>query len=225
VWRVIQGGSREYVRKLVAGHQSNILLDSPVESVTRMPDSVVVRARGWTPETYDAVFLACHSDQALRMLTDPSKDETEVLGAIRYQDNHAILHTDDTLMPKRQRAWASWNYHIGQGDSERVTLTYHMNRLQRLATETQYFVTLNSDGEIDPSKIIREVDYAHPVFTSEAVAAQGRKHEIDGANRTYFCGAYWRYGFHEDGVMSALSALERFETEVSDAQQHLRRAS
>ena len=225
VWRVIRGGSREYVSKLVAGHKSRIMVNSPVESVTRLPDRVVVRAKGHAAQSYDAIFLACHSDQALEILADPSREESAVLGAIRYQENQAILHTDDSLMPRSRRAWASWNYHLGSTDTERVTLTYHMNRLQRLDEKTQYFVTLNSEGEIDLSKTIREISYAHPVFTSEAVAAQARKHEIDGVNRTYFCGAYWRYGFHEDGVVSALSALERFETEVSDAEQHLRRAS
>ncbi len=223
-WRVIRGGSREYVNKLVAGHRHRIELDCAVESVTRLPDHVVVKARGRPAQSFDAVFMACHSDQALDLLTDPSAAERQILGAIRYQENHAVLHTDRTLMPRRERAWASWNYHLSGEGSDRVTLTYHMNRLQSLDVETEYFVTLNSAAEIDAASVIREIDYAHPVFTTEAILAQQRKGEIDGVNRTYFCGAYWRYGFHEDGVVSALSALERFEAERGDAEQHLRRA-
>jgi predicted NAD/FAD-binding protein len=224
-WRVIRGGSREYVKKLVAGHIDRIRLNCPVESVTRLPDRVIVRARGMLPEEYDAVFLACHSDQALRLLADPSAEEERVLGAIRYQFNRAVLHTDSSMMPRRRRAWASWNYHLAEKAVDSVTLTYHMNRLQRLDCDEQFFVTLNSGHRIDPQSVIHEIDYDHPVFTTEAVQAQSRKPEIDGVNRTYYCGAYWRYGFHEDGVVSALSALQRFEQEGEYAQQHLQRAS
>lgn len=224
-WKVISGGSREYVNKLVAAHRDRIRLNCPVESVSRFADHVVVAAHGQPAESFDAVFMACHSDQALRLLADPSDDEQEVLGAIRYQHNQAILHMDNSVMPVRRRAWASWNYHLSADGDERATLTYHMNRLQRLGAGQDYFVTLNSCRDIDAAKVIREVAYDHPVFTMEAVSAQQRKAEIDGANRTYFCGAYWRYGFHEDGVISALSALSKFNEVQGDAQQHLQRAS
>jgi predicted NAD/FAD-binding protein len=224
-WKVIRGGSREYVNKLVAAHRSRIRLNCPVESVSRHPEGVEVRAYGQPAESFDAVFMACHSDQALRLLADPSADEKSILGAIRYQYNQAILHTDASLMPRRPRAWASWNYHLEPDDNDRATLTYHMNRLQGLGTEQDYFVTLNNRAQIDPGSVIREIGYDHPVFTSEAVQAQQRKGDIDGANRTYFCGAYWRYGFHEDGVMSALSALEKFNEVQADAQQYFQRAS
>ena len=224
-WRVIKGGSREYVKKLVAGHRDRIRLNCPVESITRLPDEVIVRAHGVPAERYDAVFLACHSDQALRLLSDPSPAEQEILGAIRYQYNEAILHTDASLMPVRKRAWASWNYHMPKAEDGRATLTYHMNRLQSLKASEQYFVTLNSKASIKPESIIREIGYDHPVFTAEAVTAQRRKHEIDGKNRTYYCGAYWRYGFHEDGVVSALSALDAFKAGSDDAQRHFQRAS
>jgi predicted NAD/FAD-binding protein len=224
-WRVIKGGSREYVRKLVAGHKDRIHLNSPVESIQRFADRVVVRAHGMPARAFDAVFIACHSDQALRLLSDPSKDERDVLGAINYQYNEAVLHSDASLMPSRNRAWASWNYHLtGSGDG-RATLTYHMNRLQCLSADEQYFVTLNSNSPIRTDSIIRTIGYDHPVFTPDAIGAQQRKSDIDGANRTYFCGAYWRYGFHEDGVVSALSALNRFEQDESDAQQYFQRAS
>ena len=225
VWRVIKGGSREYVRRLVEGHRDRIRLNCPVSSVERRPDGVIIRAEGCEAEHFDAVFMACHSDQALSLLSDPTDTESEVLGAIPYQPNIAVLHTDDRMMPKRQRAWASWNYHMAGGDNERVTLTYHMNRLQRLTCDEQYFVTLNSAEMIDPDRIIAEIDYSHPVFTAEGVNAQARQEELNGADRTYFCGAYWRYGFHEDGVVSALSALKHFEQVTDDAQQYFQRAS
>ena len=224
-WRVIRGGSREYVSRLVAAHRHRIRLNCPVLSVTRLPDRVIVRTEGFGAEKFDAVFLACHSDQALQLLTDPSRAEREVLGAIRYQHNEAVLHTDGSLMPRRRRAWASWNYRLPTRSDEFVTLTYHMNRLQGLRTSRDYFVTLNSTHSIRETDVIRRIGYRHPVFTRSAVDAQSRKHEIDGANRTYFCGAYWRYGFHEDGVVSALSALRRFEEDQKDAQQYFQRAS
>lgn len=224
-WRVIRGGSREYVKKLVADHRDRIRLNCPVESITRLPDQVIVRAHGAPAEHFDAVFLACHSDQALRLLSDPTPAEHEILGAIRYQYNEAVLHTDASLMPTRERAWASWNYQLPAAGDAGATLTYHMNRLQSLAVDEQYFVTLNSKEAIRPESIIREIGYDHPVFTAEAVAAQRRKHEIDGRNRTYYCGAYWRYGFHEDGVVSALSALDAFNAGKDDAQRHFQRAS
>jgi len=224
-WRVIEGGSREYVRKLVAGFADRIRLDCPVQAVTRLPDRVLVRTERYGLEGFDAIFIACHSDQALAMLTDPSREEREVLGAIPYQKNTAVLHTDASLMPGRQRAWASWNYHLPHDDNELVTLTYHMNRLQGLANREQYFVTLNSDERIREESVIHQVDYQHPVFNAESVRAQARKAEIDGANRTYYCGAYWRYGFHEDGVVSALSALAKFAENQEHAQQYLQRAS
>ena len=224
VWRVIRGGSREYVSRLVASHRDRIRLNCPVQSVTRLPDRVIVKAEGCAAESFDAVFMACHSDQALSMLRDPTKTEQAVLGAIPYQPNVAVLHTDATLMPRRRNAWASWNYHLPRTANERVTLTYHMNRLQRLDCPEQYFVTLNSPELIDPSKVLRTVDYAHPVFTAEGVKAQARQAELNGSKRTYFCGAYWRYGFHEDGVVSALNAIEHFEQEIDDAQQYFQRA-
>jgi len=224
LWKVIEGGSRRYVEKLVAGHRHAIRLGCPVRAVTRLPDSVVVRSDAGQ-ERFDAVFLACHSDQALAMLTDPSVAERDILGAIRYQPNEAVLHRDESLMPGRSRAWASWNYHLSADRESPATLTYHMNRLQGLPCTEQFFVTLNDSNRIDPAKILGSYLYDHPVFDDRAVAAQARKAEIDGANRTYFCGAYWRYGFHEDGVISALSALDRFEKDTEHAELHLQRAS
>jgi predicted NAD/FAD-binding protein len=216
-WRVIKGGSRSYVEKLVAGHRDRIRLNEPVESIRRHPGYVAIKARGAATERFDRVFLACHSDQAIALLADPTPQEREVLGAIRYQQNEAVLHTDDSLMPRRRLAWAAWNYHIPRGPADpegKAALTYNMNILQNLDAPVQFCVTLNHTSAIDPGKIIQTVNYTHPVFTEKAVAAQKRHREINGANRTYFCGAYWRYGFHEDGVVSALNALEHFREDL-----------
>jgi predicted NAD/FAD-binding protein len=223
-WRVISGGSRNYVDKLVAGHRDRIHLNAPVHRVRRYPSRVEVSVRGAEPRRYDAVFIACHSDQALRMLSDPSAQEQAVLGSIAYQRNEAVLHTDQRLMPRSRRAWAAWNYHVANHDAERVAVTYNMNILQSLDAPVQFCVTLNNTSAIDPSRIIETIEYEHPVFTQAAVTAQQLHAEINGARRTWFCGAYWRFGFHEDGVISALSALEHFEDAKRHAQRDFRRA-
>lgn len=216
-WRVIKGGSNSYVEKLVAGHRDQIRLNSPVQWIRRHPEYIEVKAKGTTVERYDQVFLACHSDQALRLLADPTPQEKEVLGAIEYQNNEAVLHTDASLMPRRRLAWAAWNYHIpaqAAMSKGRVALTYNMNILQSLKAPVQFCVTLNHRQAIDPDKIIRVINYSHPIFTERAVAAQKRHRDINGARRTYFCGAYWRYGFHEDAVLSAMNALEHFREDL-----------
>jgi predicted NAD/FAD-binding protein len=223
VWRVIRGGSREYVEKMVAGHRDRIRLDTPVTAVIRHQSGVEIVSDRFGRECYDAVFLACHSDQALALLDAPTAVEREVLGAIRFQDNEAVLHTDASVLPKRRRAWAAWNYHIPEDPTRHVAVTYNMNMLQGLECEQQYCVTLNNDRQIDPSKVIRRIQYQHPVYSREAVAAQLRQAEVN-AGRTYFCGAYWRNGFHEDGVVSALNAIAHFEERQSHAELHLRRA-
>jgi predicted NAD/FAD-binding protein len=224
VWHVIKGGSREYVNKLVAGHQDRIRLNSPVQSIRRTDDYVEVHSATGGSERFDYVFVACHSDQALSLLQDASPMEREVLGAIQYQSNEAILHTDASLMPRKQCAWSAWNYHIPRDSARHVAVTYNMNILQGLKANKQYLVTLNNDRHIDPGKVIRTVQYEHPVYSRESVAAQRRQSEIN-EDRTFFCGAYWRNGFHEDGVVSALSALGHFEERLSNGQLHLRRAS
>jgi predicted NAD/FAD-binding protein len=233
-WRVIKGGSRNYVEKLVAGHRDRIRLNTPVESIRRHPDYIAVKARGAAIERFDRVFLACHSDEALELLADATPQEREVLGAIRYQHNEAVLHTDHSLMPKRRLAWAAWNYHIPRGPVDpqgKAALTYNMNILQNLEAPVQFCVTLNHTSAIDPQKIIQTINYTHPVFDERAVQAQMRHREINGVQRTYFCGAYWRYGFHEDGVVSAMAALDHFHEDLAyfenryDEERHLRRAS
>ena len=219
-WRVIRGGSARYVERLVAPFRERIRLNSPVESIRRRPDGVTLQVRGAAPERFDHVFLACHADQALRLLADPSRAEREVLGALPYQHNEALLHTDTALLPRRPRARAAWNYHRLPGAASGVALTYDMNVLQGLQSRHRFCVTLNAGAHVDPRRVLRRMDYAHPLFTPAGAAAQQRHGEISGAvathHRTHYCGAYWRYGFHEDGVVSALQALTRF-----DAARHL----
>jgi predicted NAD/FAD-binding protein len=237
VWRVIRGGSARYVEPLVAPWRERIRLNSPVERIRRRPDGVMVHVRGREPQRYDHVFLACHADQALRMLADPSREEREILGAIPYQRNEALLHTDTALLPRRRRAWAAWNYHRLPGAGGGVALTYDMNVLQSLRSRHTFCVTLNASAHVDPKRVLRRMEYAHPLFTPAGAAAQQRHHEISGAScthyRTHYCGAYWRYGFHEDGVISALQALTRFdearrhhsEAGADDAQRALSRVA
>ena len=222
-WRVIKGGSREYVKRLTASFANRIHLATPVASVQRQPHQVAVRLKNGTVEHFDQVFMACHSDQALKLLADPSPEERDILGAIGYQANAALLHTDVRLMPKRPLAWAAWNYHLPREPRERVTVTYDMNILQSLDAPARFLLTLNRDEDVDPRKVLGSFVYHHPVYTTQAVAAQARRHEINGAHRTYYCGAYWGYGFHEDGVKSALVSLDEFRRHVSHAQPHLQR--
>lgn len=208
-WRVVTGGSRQYVERLVRPFRDRIRLQSPVESVTRYADRVEVRGRDsrgiHRTESFDGVLLACHSDQALALLADPSPLEKDILGAIRYQPNEAILHTDRSLLPRRRLAWAAWNYHVTPNLPDRALVTYHMNRLQGLNAPYEFCVTLNHAGAIDPATILKRITYHHPVFSSEAIAAQQRQGEINGHRRTWYCGAYWGFGFHEDGVKSAMT--------------------
>lgn len=211
-WRTISGGSREYVRALLRPIRDRLLLDTPVEWVQRSPDRVVVKARGRPPADFDQVIFACHSDQALALLRDPSDTERDVLGAITYQDNDAILHTDRRLLPRRRRAWAAWNYHRDVAQARgRVSVTYNLTRLQNLPTHRQLLLTLNGDGQVDPHTIVHRQTYSHPVFDGGALRAQGRRDEINGTRRSWYCGAYWGYGFHEDGVQSAIALCNALE--------------
>lgn len=223
-WYVIKGGSKEYVKKLTASFKDKIFVESPVKSVRRSVEGIQITLKNGEIQYFDDVFIATHSDQALAMLEDSTEIEKQVLGAIPYQENEAILHTDKSILPKKKLAWAAWNYHITNEKKDKVALTYNMNILQSLESQEEFCVTLNNEEAINPDKIIKKIKYAHPIFTPEGIAAQTKQAEINGTNHTYFCGAYWRFGFHEDGVWSALQALNHFE-EKYDAQLHLRRAS
>ena len=207
-WRSITGGSRRYVEALTAPFRDRIHLRTPVRQIQREPHGVAVALDG-SSEHFDEVVIAVHSDIALSLLADPSPLETRILGAIPYQRNSAVLHTDTSLMPKRRTAWASWNYHLVDRPTGRTTVTYYMNRLQSLVADRDYLVTLNRIEAIDPDAVIRRIDYAHPIFTPEGVASQRRWAEVSGSRRTHYCGAYWRWGFHEDGVWSALRVSEQ----------------
>ncbi|MBA3866288.1 MAG: FAD-dependent oxidoreductase [Solirubrobacterales bacterium] len=208
-WRTVAGGSASYVEAISAPWRERVRLSAPVRRIERHADGVRIEADGCESEEFDEVVIATHSDQALALLGDPSQAEREILGAIPYQPNEAVLHTDASLMPRRRAAWASWNFHLAEGPSRGSTVTYWMNKLQNLDAERQYFVTLNRGEEIDPAKTIRRIEYSHPMFTAAGVAAQARHHEISGFDRTHYCGAYWGWGFHEDGVVSAIRACAR----------------
>jgi len=209
VWRVIQGGSRSYIEPLTQGFRDRIRLSAPIESVSRDSDGVTIKPQNEEAERFDAVVFACHSDQALKLLTDSSPIEREILEAIPYQENEAILHTDASVLPKKPLAWAAWNYHIPHEKRQLVALTYDMNILQSLDAPDTFCVTLNYAEAINPAKIIKRLRYHHPVYTPKGILAQQRHGEISGINRTYYCGAYWGFGFHEDGVNSALKVVEQ----------------
>ena len=208
-WRTVSGGSRSYVEAISAPWRDRVRLRSPVRRIERLSDRVRIEADGFDPEDFDEVVIATHSDQALALLGDPSEREREILGAIPYQRNEAVLHTDTSLMPRRRAAWSSWNFHLAEEPATGSTVTYWMNNLQRLRAERNYLVTLNRGGEIDPAKVLRRFEYDHPMYTAAGVAAQARHGEISGFDRTHYCGAYWGWGFHEDGVVSALRVCER----------------
>jgi predicted NAD/FAD-binding protein len=209
-WQTIVGGSRTYVEAVTRPFAERLRVNSPIAAITRDEDGVTITPRGGEAERFDEVVLATHSDQALRMLGDATDREHEILSAIPYQPNEAVLHTDRSLLPRRRRAWASWNYHLLPEPTGMTTVTYHMNRLQALDADREFCVTLNRSDAIDPAKVLRTISYAHPVFTPEGARAQARHHEISGHNRTHYAGAYWRWGFHEDGVLSAVRVAERF---------------
>jgi predicted NAD/FAD-binding protein len=204
-WRTITGGSQRYAEAILAPlrAEGRLRLGSRIDKIRRQPAGVEV-VGGAGPEWFDHVVVATHSDQALQLLSDPDRAEADILGAIRYQPNRATLHTDARLLPRQRRAWASWNYNRLRAETDRATLTYHLNQLQSIPSTTPVLVTLNQDEAIDPELVLARMDYAHPVLDPAAVAAQKRRPDINGVRRTWYCGAYWGNGFHEDGVRSAV---------------------
>lgn len=209
VWRTIAGGSRNYVRAMTAGFWERIRLKKRVERVRRFPDRVEVHVRGESPEIFDHVIFACHSDQALEILADgATATERAALSAFRYESNAAVLHTDESLLPRARKARACWNYRLGESATAAASVTYHLNMLQGIRSRHVFCLTLNGEACIDPQRILRRFSFSHPVFTAERAAAQARHADLLAANRTSFCGAYWRNGFHEDGVVSALAVVE-----------------
>ncbi len=209
-WRTVTGGARTYVEAILGPLGDRVRLSSPVEKVTRGDDGVeLVTPRG--AEHFDQVVVATHGDQALAVLSDPSRQEREILGAFRYQPNRATLHTDERLLPRNRRAWASWNYHRIEPRPEVATLTYRLASLQGVNARSELLVTLNRDDAVREDRVIETFDYAHPVFDAAAIAAQARHDELSGVRRTWFCGAYWGYGFHEDGLQSAARVCRRLD--------------
>lgn len=214
VWRTIKGGSREYVKRIVVPFRDRIRLNSPVVRIERDEAGATVKVQGVPPERFDKVIVAAHSNQALAMLADPSVAEHEVLSATPYQPNDTLLHTDDSVLPKSRKAWAAWNYHLLAEERHAAALTYNMNILQSIQAPHTYCVTLNRTEDVNPAKRLRRFGYEHPIFSTASTRAQGRWEEINGVRNTYYCGAYWGFGFHEDGVNSALRVCRAFGKEL-----------
>ncbi len=203
-WRVIRGGSARYIAPLTAPFRDRVALNCAVERVGRGPAGVALHFAGRPSQHFDQVVFACHGDQALRLLESPTDAERQVLGCFATSRNEAWLHTDSSLLPRSPRARASWNCRLSGDPSAGAAVTYHMNRLQSLKAQEDFCVSLNAQDQIDPAKVLRRIEYRHPLYTRQAVSAQGRWAEVSGRNRSHFCGAYWHYGFHEDGLNSAL---------------------
>lgn len=208
-WYVIPGGSKQYIQPLIASFQDNVHVNCKVQKISRHQDQVTLSFADGSHQQYDEVVLACHSDQALQLLEDASDAECSVLGSIPYTDNDVVLHADTRLLPKRRLAWASWNYCLSNDQTAAAAVTYNMNILQGLNTQHTYCVTLNQTQAIDPSKIIGEYRYQHPVFDLASQAARQKRTLICGQRHTHFAGAYWYNGFHEDGVRSAVDVANR----------------
>lgn len=207
-WYTIKGGSHQYIAPLTRSYKENIYTNCPVVSVKRTADGVSITSSKLGEQRFDEVIFACHSDQALQLLSDPTPAETEILSAIPYKPNEVILHSDTRFLPVSPRAWASWNYLLPRDASEPTALTYNMNILQRLAAPITFCVSVNPGAAVVPEKNYGCYEYSHPMFTVESIAAQERWTEISGVNHTHFCGAYWRNGFHEDGVVSAIRVAQ-----------------
>lgn len=208
-WRVISGGSQQYIPALTRNYADQIRLSCRIKSVMRNDKAVAIETAEGV-ECFDELVFACHSDQALALLGDATADEKSILGAMPYQDNEVVLHTDASILPKRKLAWASWNYHLGKNTDTPAALTYNMNILQGITSDHTFCVTLNNTAAIDPKKIINTFHYSHPVFTRDGMAAQQQWHKINGVKRSWYCGAYWFNGFHEDGVSSAVRVGDAF---------------
>ena len=208
-WQVIEGGSSAYIAPLTAAFKDRIRLNCPVKRVDRDEHGVVIHSPAGI-EHFDKVVFACHSDQALQILASPSEAERAILAALPYADNEVVLHTDTQLLPTRKLAWASWNYRLSGAGHTHAAVTYDMNILQGIDSDTTFCVSLNQSAGINPDKVLARFTYAHPQFSLGAVAAQNRWAELDGVRHTHYCGAYWANGFHEDGVVSALRVAAAF---------------
>ncbi len=209
-WYVIPKGSRSYLTPLCQPFKNNIILNADISGIKRLDNKVQIHFNNGDSEVFDEVVIACHSDEALALLNDASEDEKTILSAMPYSENSVILHTDKKLLPRRKAAWASWNYQLSQDRDKAASVTYNMNILQGINSPHTFCVTLNQKEAIDPSKILREFIYHHPIFSAESVKAQQQRQLICGVNHTHFAGAYWHNGFHEDGVQSGVEVAARF---------------
>ena len=214
-WYVIPQGSRSYLAPLCQPFKEQIKLNANITSITRDNDEVNIHFHDEPSVTFDEVVIACHSDQALALISDASADEKSVLSAMPYSENNVILHTDESLLPHRRNAWASWNYQLSADRDKAASVTYNMNILQGLDSDTTFCVTLNQKDDIEPSKILQEFTYHHPIFSEKSIKAQQQRHLICGLNNTHFAGAYWYSGFHEDGVRSAVDVAKRFDCHLT----------
>jgi predicted NAD/FAD-binding protein len=210
-WQTIVGGSHAYLKAFRGAFKGRLRIGTPAQAISREEGRVVLKLHGAEPERYDAVVIATHADEALKLLADPSPEEDAALGSWRYSRNRAILHTDATVLGPKRRLWAAWNYRRRRNSSadSPVAITYYMNKLQRLKAQRDYFVTLNGADEIDPRSVLYDVDYTHPIYTPSSPISQRAIRDLNGTRNTFFCGAYMRYGFHEDGVISALDVTRR----------------
>ncbi|MEP7185930.1 MAG: FAD-dependent oxidoreductase [Rhodanobacter sp.] len=213
-WRVVQGGSQTYVKALRARWTVKERLNCPVRRVRRDPSGVEIESAAGV-EYFDEVVLACHSDQALALLADADPREQSILGAMPYQANETVLHTDASLLPANRKAWAAWNAWLPRNPDEPCTVSYCMSLLQNIEAPEPFVVTLNRSDAINPEKVLARMQYHHPVYSRTSVAAQGRKAEIQGQRHTWFAGAYWGWGFHEDGMRSAVEVAEALDVRWS----------
>jgi len=209
-WRTVQGGSKTYVDALLKDFCGELRLGTPVIQVLRQAVGVLLQTLDGQSETFDQVVLATHGDLSLKMLAQPTPREEQVLSAFSFQANDVVLHQDASLMPKGKRSWSAWNYFVPASERPRATVTYWMNKLQNLSSPLPLLVTLNRTQDIDPDLILGQYEYDHPVFDEAAIRAQEQHQEISGTDRIHYCGAYWRYGFHEDGVWSAVRVAKSF---------------
>ena len=214
-WWVIKNGSSEYIKKIIRGFENKINLSTPVKTVARKNEGIEIQlAKKEETLKFDSVIFATHSDQALEMLENPTDTEKDILSSIPYQKNEVLLHTDSSVLPRRKLSWASWNYQLDSDPALPVVLTYNMNILQSINCKETLCVTLNDRNSVDETKILKKITYHHPLFNGKSIEAQKRKSEISGVNNTHYCGAYWRNGFHEDGVVSALDVCKDFGEQI-----------
>ena len=218
IWKTISGGSRVYLEAIERSSNFKVKLNASIQSVARNDTNLVIKTHDAEDEVFDKVIFACHSDQALKLIETATADEKEILGAIKYQHNDVCLHWDTNLLPRQKKAWASWNVIRSEASKENCTVSYYMNLLQTLDTETPVIVSLNMNDLVDKEKVWKYLEYEHPVYTQQTIEAQKKRHLLQGQLSSYFCGAYWGWGFHEDGARSGLEAAQKLLQDIGYAE-------